>query len=290
MPTQLISFPENASLTRSLVEHTGFSLGEIQIRRFPDGESFVKVLSEVKDIRVIVVCTLDRPDEKFLPLYFLFRTLRELGASCVELVAPYLAYMRQDKRFHQGEAVTSDAFAALLSTFVDRLITVDPHLHRHHSLSEIYSIPAKVVRASDAVSTWISNNIHQPLLIGPDEESRQWVEAVARGSGAPFEILLKNRIGDNEVEVTLPHVSEYSNHTPVLVDDIISTAQTMIETIKHLNNLKMKPATCVGVHGIFAGNAFAELMSAGAGAVITCNTIEHPSNRIDLSDFISNAI
>ena len=74
MPTQLISFPENASLTRSLVEHTGFSLGEIQIRRFPDGESFVKVLSEVKDIRVIVVCTLDRPDEKFLPLYFLFRT------------------------------------------------------------------------------------------------------------------------------------------------------------------------------------------------------------------------
>ncbi|TND07205.1 MAG: ribose-phosphate pyrophosphokinase [Bacteroidetes bacterium] len=287
MKTILFCFPGNEVLAKKLSEKPGFAIGGLEIRQFPDGESYVRIISNVKDCRSILICSLDRPDNKLLPLYFTCRALKELGSSRVELVAPYLAYMRQDKRFHPGEAVTSDAFAALLSGFVDRLVTVDPHLHRHHSLAEIYSIPTSLVHAAEPISQWIKNNIQKSLLIGPDEESRQWVEAVAKAAGAPFEVLLKNRKGDRDVDVSIPDVEKYHDHIPVLVDDIISTAHTMIETVKHLNELRMKPPVCIGVHPVFAGDAYAELKAAGTGEIISCNTIIHPSNKIDLTHQLS---
>ena len=67
-------------------------------------------------------------------------------------------------------------------------------------------------------------------------------------------VLEKTRHGDEEVQVSVPQVEQFKNHTPVLVDDIISTARTMIETVNHLKNAGMKPATCIGVHAVFAGN------------------------------------
>lgn len=289
MKTIVFALPGNESLAKSIANVIQAEMGEAIIRQFPDGETFLKINSDVNTWRVIVVCTLDRPDSKFLPLYFMCRTLKELGASRVELVAPYLAYMRQDKRFHDSEAVTSDSFAALLSGFVDRLITVDPHLHRHHSLSEIYSIPAQIVPAADSVSEWIINNVQKPLLIGPDEESGQWVKAVALAANAPFEVLLKKRRGDNDVEVSIPHVEKYRDHMPVLVDDIISTAHTMIEIVKHLQQLGMQSPVCIGVHAIFAGDAYNELLAAGASEIVTCNTVLHISNKIDLSPDLAQA-
>jgi ribose-phosphate pyrophosphokinase len=88
----------------------------------------------------------------------------------------------------------------------------------------------------------------------------------------------------------VPHVETYKDYTPVLVDDIISTARTMIETVNHLKSSGMKPAVCIGVHAVFANNAYQELIKAGASSIITCNTIQHESNRIDLSDQIIQAL
>lgn len=287
METILFSFPGNEQLAERLSEKTGFRRGHLEMRRFPDGESVVRILTDVKDCRVVMICSLDHADDKFLPLYFACRTLKELGASAVELLAPYLAYMRQDKRFNPGESVTSRAFAALLSGFADRLLTVDPHLHRHHSLPEIYSIPTCVVHASEAIAQWIKQNVKKPLLIGPDEESRQWVKAVADAAGAPFEVLEKKRGGDRDVEISLPHVELYRDHVPVLIDDIISTAGTMIETTKHLRKPGMQRPVCIGIHAVFAGNAYEDLKAAGVEEIVTCNTIPHPSGRIDLSHQLS---
>lgn len=290
MKTIVFAFPGNEQLAQVLIGHAQFISGKFEFRRFPDGETFMRLLTEVKGQRTLILYSLDRPDDKFLPLYFFAKVLQEAGASKIELLAPYLAYMRQDKQFQPGEAVTSDAFASLLSGFIDRLITVDPHLHRHHHLSEIYSVPTVAVKAADTISNWIKNNVANPIIIGPDEESRQWVEAVANVAGVPFEILQKVRSGDWDVEVSMPNVDKYTEHTPVLVDDIISTAHTMIETVRHLKKLKMKPATCIGVHAIFAGDALQELKLAGAGQIITCNTIFHETNGIDLSEAIIAAI
>lgn len=286
MKTIFFALPGNEDITNKLAKKTKCEIGEVNIRQFPDGETYVQLKSDVKEKRIILVCSLHRPDEKLLPLYFLAKTAKDLGAESTCLIAPYLAYMRQDTRFQPGEAITSEYFGAIISQMADSLVTIDPHLHRRSSLSEIYNIPSKVVHAADHISQWIKQNIDQPLLIGPDSESEQWVSKVAENAEAPFIILEKIRHGDKDVEVSIPSVDKYMDFTPVLVDDIISTARTMIETVGHVIYAKMKPPVCIGVHPIFAGNAFQDLQAAGASQIISCNTIPHSSNQIDISDIL----
>jgi len=213
----------------------------VVVRRFPDGESYIRILSSVKDKNVLLVCTLHKPNDKLLPLYFLSLTAKSLGTKNVCLVAPYLAYMRQDKVFNSGEGVTSTYFGRFISKFADGIITIDPHLHRFKSLSEVYHIANSVIHAADVISKWIKENVKNPALIGPDSESAQWVSIVAKNAGAPFIVLNKIRHSDNNVEVSIPDVENHKNSIPVLVDDIISTAHTMIVTIKHLK--KRRPET-----------------------------------------------
>ena len=286
MESIFFSLPSNESLTRSLAAKANAEIGSAIIRQFPDHETYIKVISDVREKRVILVCTLNHPDEKLLPLYFLSKTVKELGADSIYLVAPYLAYMRQDKRFQSGEGITSAYFASLLSSFADRLITIDPHLHRRSSLSEIYSIPTTAIHAADTISQWVKINIENPVLIGPDSESEQWVSAIAKKANAPYIILEKIRRSDIDVEVSVPQVAVYKGYTPVLIDDIISTARTMIETIGHLLRAGMSNPVCIGVHGIFAGTAYRDLLAAGVKEVITCNTIMHETNRIGIDDLL----
>ena len=288
--TLILALPGNETLAGELTHRLGAASGAAVIRKFPDGETYVRILSEVQDKTVILVSTLFQPDEKLLPLYFLARTAKDLGAKQVILIAPYLAYMRQDKRFHPGEGITSDYFGEMVSRFVDRLITIDPHLHRRATLSEVYSIPCHTLHAADLISNWIKENVENPVLVGPDSESKQWVSAVAKNAGAPFIVLEKIRHGDRKVEISVPDVKDHLHRTPVLVDDIISTARTMMRTAEHLNQAGMQPSICIGVHAVFAENAYQDLLNSGVAEVITCDTIPHPSNRIPVVDLCIAAL
>jgi ribose-phosphate pyrophosphokinase len=286
----VIAYQGNEQLATSIRDGLNCSLGKYEMRQFPDGETYVRLITDVLDKEVILVATLHRPDDKFLSLVFLLRLLREAGALKIKLVAPYLAYMRQDKQFKPGEAVTSTYFGELISPFIDELITIDPHLHRHHSMKEVYTANAKVLHASKFISTWIKNAVSSPLLIGPDSESEQWVSQVALAVGAPYIVLTKERHGDRNVEIAFPEIGSFHSYIPVLVDDIISTAHTMIVTVKRLLELGFSKPVCVGVHAIFADRSFQELQDAGAAQIVTCNTIPHSSNGIDLSPIIIEAL
>lgn len=289
MKPVLLALAGNESLAQVLAQRLDAELGRCTLRRFPDGESYLRIETALAGRTVILAATLDRPDDKLLPLLFAAGTAKELGAERVGLVAPYLAYMRQDRCFQSGEALTSAHFARLLSTSVDWLVTVDPHLHRRSSLGEIYSIPTSVMHAAVLVSDWIRQHVAAPLVVGPDAESDQWVTAVANAAGAPYVVLQKIRRGDREVEVSVPDVERWRTRTPVLVDDIISTARTMIETAGHLHRAGLAPPVCIGVHAVFAGDAY-ESLRVGAARVVTCNTILHTSNAIDVSDLLVTGV
>lgn len=290
MKPLLFAFPGNDDLAASLIQEINAEKGEFTLRRFPDGETYIRIQTPVAERDIITFCTLHEPDEKILPLLFFAQTSKDLGARRVGLVSPYLAYLRQDRRFHEGEAVSSKYFAKALSSAFDWLVTVDPHLHRYHSLSEIYTIPTKVMHAAEKIGGWIRDHVNKPVLIGPDAESEQWVSQVARISGCPFLVLEKIRRGDRDVQVSLPDPKALSGKTPVLVDDIVSTARTMIEAVRHLRDKSATAPICIAVHGIFSGQAYEELLAAGAEKVITCNTIPHPSNVIDLSGLLVDGI
>lgn len=289
MTTLIFALPGNESLAEGLLDRDGYELGDATVRRFPDGESYVRINSPVSEQGVALLCTLDRPDEKLLPLLFLAKTARELGAARIGLIAPYLAYLRQDRRFKEGESVTSRHFASIVSACFDWLVTIDPHLHRYCCLDQVYSIPSRAVHAAGAITEWIQSHISQPLIVGPDSESEQWVADVARQIDADHVVLEKVRHGDRDVEVSVPNVERWSHHTPVILDDIISTARTMIETVGHIRAAGLAAPACVGVHAIFADNAYEELQKAGAGQILTCNTVSHPSNAIDVTQVIVDA-
>lgn len=283
-------YPSDESLSRKVAGQLKSPLGEVIFRHFPDKETYVRISSDVKNKNIILVCGLDNPDEKFMPIIFFAKTAKILGAKSIGLVAPYLCYLRQDKEFKKGEAINSKIFAPLLSSYVDWLVTLDPHLHRHHKLNEVYTIPAYVLHTAYLIADWIKRNVDQPVLIGPDEESKQWVQEVAKYAEAPYIVLQKIRRGDREVEISVPHVYEYKNHTPVLVDDIISTARTMIETVRHLSDAGMQPTVCIGVHAIFVNHSYQDLLKEKVAQVVTCNTIQHESNAIDVSGLIAEFI
>jgi ribose-phosphate pyrophosphokinase len=290
MPLTLVPLPGNEDAAARIASALPADVAVPGFRRFPDGETYLRLDRDLGGRETVIVCTLDRPDPKAIQIVFLARLLRELGAARVGLIAPYLAYMRQDRRFHAGEALTSRYFGALLSFHVDWFITVDPHLHRRGSLAEIYSIPARVASSAPLISTYIREHVAQPMLIGPDSESEQWVAAVAAGAGAPHVILEKERRGDRDVRVSVPNGARLRGRTPVLVDDIISTGRTMIETVRHLRESGMPAPVCLGIHAVFAEGALAELRAAGAERIVTTNTIAHETNGIDVTPIIAAAV
>ena len=136
------------------------------------------------------------------------------------------------------------------------------------------------------IADWIASNVEKPLLIGPDSESKQWVAAVARDAGIPFVVLEKVRRGDRDVSVSVPQIEQWSDRTPILLDDIISTGRTMAQTIRHLISAGMKAPVCIGTHAIFSGDAQQVLTAAGAGRLVTTNTVAHPTNAIDIAPLL----
>jgi ribose-phosphate pyrophosphokinase len=283
----LIALPGNQDHAERLSRDTGLPIASTEIRTFPDQEVYVRIDSDVKGLDVVIVGSLDKPADKFLLIVFLAETARDLGAARVGLVAPYLAFMRQDSRFHPGEGITSQYFARLLSRTVDWLVTVDPHLHRWPSLTSVYSIPTRIARSAEAIAGWIGENVERPVLIGPDAESQQWVAAVAAACDAPFVVLEKTRRGDRDVSVSRP-MRTWSDLTPIVIDDIISTGRTMVEATKQVRAAGAGPAICIGIHAVFADAVQRDLLEAGADRVITCNTITHGSNQICVARAIAS--
>lgn len=279
MKPVLFALSAAEGLTAALSGGDVAEAGQLETRRFPDRETYLRLLTPVAGRDVLLLCTLDDPDAKTVPLLFAAAAAREQGARRVALVAPYLAYMRQDLAFRAGEAVTSVTYARLLSSAFDWLVTVDPHLHRHPTLGAIYDMEAEAVSAARPIAAWIRDEVERPLLIGPDEESRQWVAEIARLVGAPFTVLRKERRGDLDVGIAGEQL-ETGDRTPVIIDDIISSAHTMAEAVRVVRSRGFPPPICVGVHALFAGDALQVLEPAGAARIVTVDTVAHPTNAI----------
>jgi ribose-phosphate pyrophosphokinase len=278
----VLALPESTSLAQRVSELAGMPLGNVESRQFPDGETYLRIGAECAGRSIVLVCTLDRPNDKILPLLFLADAARALGATRVGLAAPYLAYLRQDRQFLAGEAVTSRTFGRLLSGYVDWLVTIDPHLHRYGSLNEVYRVPSRVVHAAPAVAAWIAEHVECPVLVGPDDESAQWVTDVATRVGAPSVVMRKERSSDRIVKVSAPDMAAYRQRTPVIVDDVVSSGHTLLETVKCLVGAGLRAPVCVAVHALFSPTTEEALRKAGAARIVTSTSVPHPTNAIDV--------
>lgn len=291
MNQMIFTLPGSQSLAEQVSDLSGIPLGHLKNHVFPDGETLFRVLDEVADKDVCLVTRLDAPDEKMLSVLMIAEGLRQQGAASVTLVAPYLPYMRQDIAFNPGEVVSATAFAKIVSSSFDRLITVDPHLHRFDSLDKVYSVSTKCASATEPMAEWIANETEMPMILGPDEESEQWVAKIASHLDAPHQTLRKTRHGDRDVEITLPDLAAYRGRTLVLVDDIISSGATMLKAIAACRaahpNVKI---VCCVTHFLAGPESIEAFQAEGIHSIAATDTVRSPVSSIKIAERLARAL
>jgi ribose-phosphate pyrophosphokinase len=285
----LIGFQDYAQQSRDLAAALGAPLQIALVHRFPDGES--KVTLPVPLAGEVVFCrSLNAPNDKLVELMLAARAARELGAARLTLVAPYLCYMRQDTAFSPGEAVSQRIAGAFLAGLFDRVVTVDPHLHRTATLAD--AVPAREalsLSASGEMGAFLHGRFKDALVLGPDAESLQWAAAVAAPGGFEAAVCQKTRTGDREVEVRLPEIA-LAGRAVVLVDDVASTGRTLATAAAHCAQRGAKSVDVMVTHALFVGDAVAELRRAGVRDIWSTDSVTHASNVLPLAGVIARGL
>ena len=285
----LLAFEDEAPLARELAEALALPLAFITRHRFPDGELRL-VLPKPLPATVLLLRGLQQPNDKLVELLIAAPTAREWGAKQLTLIAPYLAYMRQDMEFTPGEAVSQRHIARLLAQHFDHLVTIDPHLHRIASLDEVMPKGSGLaLSAAPVLGAWVAQHVPGALLIGPDEESAQWVSEAARAGGLDHAVGRKVRHGDHEVTLALPEV-EVKGRAVVLLDDMASTGRTLIGSAAELLRRGAASVDVAVTHALFNGDALPALKAAGVRHVWSSNAVPHQSNAVSVVPLLAGAL
>jgi len=285
----VLGFPDYEEQSRTLAQRLDVPCKIVHVHRFPDGESLVR-LPEALPVHVVLCRSLDRPNDKLIELLLAAATARELGAERLTLVAPYLCYMRQDKAFVTGEAVSQRIVGEFIADLFDAVVTVDPHLHRTKHLDEVIpDRPVATLSSAALMSAFLGGQAGNPFLLGPDSESRQWVQAVAKGARLDYGVASKERISDREVSITLPE-EDIAGREVVVIDDVASTGHTLAETARQAYSARAARVDVLVTHALFAGGAERELREAGVDKLWSTDSIPHESNVIPLAELLAGAV
>lgn len=284
----LLHFDDEAGFAERLADAAGLQRRTVGRHRFPDGELKLTLPVPVP-ASVVVLRSLHRPNEKLVELVLLADAARALGVRDLTLVAPYLAYMRQDTAFQPGEAVSQAIVGRLLADRFDAVVTVDPHLHRTATLAQ--AVPARravALSAAALIGAHFRARPTPPLLLGPDAESEQWVRAAA-GDALDYAVCRKHRQGDTAVRIELPP-APLAGRDVVLLDDVASTGGTLVECARQALAAGARRVDAAVTHALLDGDALARLQAAGVGELISTDTVPHASNRLGVADLIGRAL
>ena len=285
----LLAFDDEAPLAERLAAALGWPLARVDRHVFPDGETRLRLPPQLPP-HTVLLRGLQQPNAKLAELMLAAAGARELGARRLTLVAPYLAYMRQDIAFTPGEVVSQRHLGRALASWFDAVVTVDPHLHRVASLDEV--LPGRRGMALEAAPTlgcWVATQVPGALLIGPDEEAAQWVGAAAAASALDHAVCRKQRRGDHEVEVVLPAV-DLRGRAVVLIDDVASTGRTLEAAARGLLTRGALSVDVAVTHALFVGDALARLQAAGVRSIWSTDCVPHPSNAVSVVPLLAEAV
>ncbi len=288
-PALLLHFDDELPSAQRIAAQAGLTLGRIERHRFPDGELKLRLPASLP-AHVVLLRTLDHPNEKLVELLLVARTARELGARHLTLVSPYLAYMRQDIAFQPGEAVSQRIVGKFLAGLFDAVLTVDPHLHRVATLGEAVPVPqAVVLSGAPLLADLVATHRPQALLVGPDEESAQWIAQAAARHGFDHAVCRKVRHGDRSVTIELP-CANFTGRAVVLLDDVASSGHTLAQAARLLLAAGATSVDVAVTHALFAGDALQSIHAAGVGQVWSTDCIAHPSNAVSMAPAIAAAL
>ena len=285
----LLYFEDETPAALRLADAAGLVPHRVERHRFPDGETQLTLPAHLPP-RVVLLRSLDQPNDKLTELLLAAPTARQLGAKHLSLVAPYLAYMRQDMAFAPGQAISQRIVGAWLATLFDAVITVDPHLHRVATLAE--AVPARqaiTLSAAPLLGDWIAQHRPGAFLLGPDSESAQWVTQAAAAHGLKHAVCSKVRHGDHAVSIALP-ACDLRGQAVVLLDDVASSGHTLATAAGLALAAGAASVDVAVTHALLAGDALQRIHQAGVGEFWSTDSVAHPSNVVGLAGLLARAI
>lgn len=285
----LLYFEDEQAAALRLADAAALPAACITRHRFPDGELKLRLPTGLPQ-RVTLYRSLDNPNEKLVELLIGAHTARAQGAQQLTLVAPYLAYMRQDMEFTPGEAVSQRIVGGFLAQLFDALVTVDPHLHRISRLEQAAPVArSRVLVGALPLSDHVVRQRGRPLLVGPDAESGQWVAAAAARHGLDHVVCTKVRSGDREVAVDLPP-ARVQGRAAVILDDMASTGHTLAAAARLLRAAGASSVDAAVTHALFSPQTREMLRSEGIGEVWSTDCLQHPSNAVPMAPLLAEAL
>lgn len=280
------------TIGKKIAKKLNLPFSKLNTQKFPDGELDVSFEKQIKNKSIYIVQNFQNSktlnlNDKILETLFAIHTARDLKAKKIYLVAPYFPYFRGDKRFKKEECISIEVMSQLFSV-CDKIFCVAPHLHRIKNIKQILKKGEKINVDLPIVEYLKKQKLKDPVFVGPDMESHQWVVNVAKAFNKKPVIALKERKSARKVVVSLPSNIDLKDKELIIIDDIISTGHTMIENINQLKRYKPKKIYLIGIHGIFVENALEKLQKDCK--VISTNTLLNKVALIDVSDEIVKKI
>jgi len=289
----IIGGSSSENLANKVANHLGVTQGKVDIKRFPDGEKYLRVISDVKDQNVVVIQSMHHTPDEFLFEYMLLvDALKDLGASRVTSFIPYFAYARQDERFKPGEALSFKTVSKLIeSVGTDEIFTIDMHQHRVLRSSQVFRIPSHNLSAMPLLANYVSNEarLKNPLVIGPDIEAEQWAKLAAETLGTDYDVFDKKRFAADKVEIR-PRKANAKGRDILIVDDIISTGGTIVEASKILFSQGANAIEVACTHPILASDALNRIKAAGVANVIGTDTVPGPISYVSVAPLIAEQV
>jgi len=287
--TLVLYFDDEATAAHRFAAAAGFESAAVDRHRFPDGELKLR-LPATLPAKVIVYRSLVHPNEKLIELLFVAHTARQLGAADVMLIAPYLAYMRQDIAFHEGEVVSQKIIGRFLAQVFDGLATIDPHLHRVSTLEEASPVKRAItLSGAPLLGDYIAQYIPDAFLLGPDSESAQWIASAAKKHGFDHAACEKIRRGDKDVQVQLPAV-DLKDRKVVILDDVASSGRTLAKATRAALEAGASSVDVAVTHALFAEDALQVIREAGMRHIWSTDCIAHDSNVVSIAAMLADAI
>ncbi|MEM3519739.1 MAG: ribose-phosphate diphosphokinase [Candidatus Hadarchaeales archaeon] len=286
----ILGGPASPKLSKRLSLELHTFLLTPEIKRFPDGEIYIRLPGELKGKEVVVVQSLGPPqNENLMVLLLMLDAARDLGAKKVVCVTPYFCYARQDKRFKPGEAISMKTIVKLIEEVApDELITID--IHEDSSL-RYFSIPVKNLTAMPLLGKFIGSRLRlkNPVVIGGDQGSEERAKKVAEEIGGGHDYLVKRRITPTKVTVE-PKKIDAKGRDVIIVDDIISTGGTVIKAVKVLSRQGARNIYAACTHPVLVGKTLEKLRKAGTRKVIATDTIEREVSLVSVAPLIAQAL
>jgi len=280
---QILTAISSPILTYRVAKELGLDILPAERKKFPDGEIYIRLLE--KPDREVVLVQNTYPNEGLVAAIIAMQALKSEGAEDITLVVPYFGYGRQDRKFLDGEPVSAEAIAKVLSKYADHVVLVDPH---KDYIADFFDVETKVIHAYDALIEMLYR-ADVDIVLAPDAGALDRAKAVAKALGVDWDYLEKTRISGEEVEIK-PKEIEVEDKNVALVDDIISTGGTLIEASRALKSQGAKSVVAACVHGLFTKFAIHKILESPIDDVGVTDTIEGPLSVASVSSTIARAL